>query len=69
LSEEHLKSVHVLQHEIIDSVQSVYVSLEETCVFDRCLLEQMLGRYLWEPEQGLTVMRCKGKFNGVNTQG
>lgn len=58
-----------MQHQIIESVKSIYISLDSEKLLDRVKLEVMLGQLLWEPAEGVLVMRCKGKLLAKNDQG
>jgi hypothetical protein len=38
-------------------------------MLDRSKFEPLMGQYLWEPENELQIMRCKGKFSAINDEG
>lgn len=62
-----MDETHVLQHKILHSIQSHYLTIpvvDENSYFDVDGMTMYLGTLLWESPEGLEILRCKGLFEG-----
>ena len=63
-----MAKTHVLQHKIVHQVQSHYITVDIDGHIDNEALTVLMGTYLWE-DVGMEIMRCKGKYTGVDSSG